>query len=168
MARPRPEFTMDQGFKEVAAERHFWEEDTAQHLITQNDGSEPSLLASWCMYKKGLSNSQFPQQKRGDSLQEYRWGGAGQEQSKGLRRQSTQGPPERQQPAGSRAFPGTPHSTQPPCRSLPKPSLFLLVKQAHFSSCTTCSSRGTMSSGVRGPNRNLVHRDCKAGMILDR
>lgn len=68
---------MDQGFKEVAAERHFWEEDTAQHLITQNDGSEPSLLASWCMYKKGLSNSQFPQQKRGDSLQEYRWGGGG-------------------------------------------------------------------------------------------
>lgn len=47
--------------------------DTAQHRITQNDGSEPSLLASWRMYKKGLSNSQFPRQKRGDSLQEYRW-----------------------------------------------------------------------------------------------
>lgn len=39
---------------------------------------------------------------------------------------------------------------------------------AHPSSCMTCCSRGTISSGVRGPKRKRVQRDCKAGMILER
>lgn len=59
-------------------------------------------------------------------------------------------------------------SQQPyPTLSLPRPTL-LPCFSTYFSSSTTCSRRGTMSSGVSGPNRNLVHRDCKAGMIFDR
>lgn len=39
---------------------------------------------------------------------------------------------------------------------------------AHPSSWMTCWSRGTISSGVRGPKRKRVQRDCRAGMILER
>jgi len=39
---------------------------------------------------------------------------------------------------------------------------------AHPSSWMTCRSRGTISSGVRGPKRKRVQRDCRAGMILER
>jgi len=39
---------------------------------------------------------------------------------------------------------------------------------SHPSSWMTCCSRGTISSGVRGPKRKRVQRDCSAGMILER
>lgn len=43
-----------------------------------------------------------------------------------------------------------------------------LNTHTHLSCWMTYSSRGIIWSGDRGPKRNLVHRDCRAGMILDR
>ena len=37
---------------------------------------------------------------------------------------------------------------------------------SHTSSFATCSSRGRICSSFRGPNLNLVQRDCRAGIIL--
>lgn len=88
-------------------------EDIAGHLITQNGclRAFPSSQLAACT--KGLSNSQFPRQKRGDSLQEYRWG------SRTIKRAQEaehRGP---EQPGGpSRGFPCLPLTPQ----TLPLPS----------------------------------------------
>ena len=45
-------------------------------------------------------------------------------------------------------------------------SWFVNIIDPPTSSFATCSSRGRICSSFRGPNLNLVHRDCRAGMIL--